>query len=51
MSAPLWQDGSGYPDDEDQDDSHQQLKDDHAMGYADRDGKQLDPPEPDWSQR
>lgn len=32
------------------DDGHQQFKDDVAMGYIDRAGNQLDPPEPDWAE-
>lgn len=39
----------GWPEDED-DDSWQAFKDGVAMGYHDRDGKQLDPPEPDGSE-
>lgn len=35
----------------DEDDGHQEFKDGVAMGYHDRDGNQLDPPEPDWSPR
>jgi hypothetical protein len=40
----------GNPPDDD-DDAHQRFKDDVAMGYVDRDGNELDPPEPDWSER
>lgn len=34
---------------DDERDWHQEFKDDVAMGYIDRDGNQLDPPEPDWT--
>lgn len=39
-------------DDEDQraDDALQAWRDDQAMGYIDRDGNQLDPPEPDYAE-
>lgn len=38
--------------DYDEDDDHwQRYKDDVAMGYIDRDGNDLDPPEPDWEER
>lgn len=32
------------------DDVHQEIKDDVAMGYIDRDGNQLEQPEPDWAE-
>jgi hypothetical protein len=43
----------GWPDntDEQPDDAWQQFKDDVVMGYIDRDGNQLEPPEPVWAER
>lgn len=40
----------GNPPD-DGDDRYDEFKDDVAMGYIDRDGNQLEPSEPDWSER
>lgn len=37
--------------DGDEDDRWQEFKDDVAMGHIDRDGRQLEPPEPDWAER
>lgn len=34
---------------DDERDWHQEFKDNVAMGYIDRDGNQLGPPEPDWT--
>ena len=41
---------AGEPAKHDERDHWQEHKDDVAMGYIDRDGSQLDPPEPDWSE-
>lgn len=41
----------GWPEDDADDDRYQEFKDDVAMGYIDRDGNQLEPPEPDWAER
>lgn len=35
---------------DDERDFHQEFKDGVAMGYWDRDGNELDPPEPDWGE-
>lgn len=43
--------GESVVDHDDERDYWQEYKDDVAMGRIDRDGNQLDPPEPDWGER